>query len=49
LFFVVSDPGGEGFQGGAEGGDLVGQAGKGAAGGGAVPVAIDDGAQGGLR
>jgi hypothetical protein len=46
LFFVVPDPGGEGVKGGAEGADLVGQAGEGAAGCGAAAVIVDDGAQG---
>src|ERR671922_111809 len=48
LFVVASDSGGEGVEGGAEGGDLVGEAGEGAAGSCAVAVFLDDGAEGGV-
>ena len=41
---MVADSGGDGVEGGAEGSDLVGEAGEGAAGSGAVPVVVDDGA-----
>src|ERR1700741_549958 len=48
LFFVAAYLGGDGFQGGAQGGDLVGERGEGAAGGRAVAVLVDDRAQGGI-
>jgi hypothetical protein len=48
LFFVVSYSGGQGIECGAEGGEFVGEAGEGAAGGGAVPVLVDDGAEVGV-
>jgi hypothetical protein len=47
LFFVVSYSGGDGFEGGTQGGDLIGEAGQGAAGVGAVAL-LDDRAQGGI-
>ena len=49
LFFVVAYSGGDGLEGGAQGGDFVGESGEGAAGGGAVAVLVDDRAQAGSR
>ena len=40
LFFVFAYSVGDGFDGGAQGGDLVGEPGEGAAGGGAVAVLV---------
>lgn len=48
LFFVPAYPGGEGVRCGAQGGDLVGEGGEGAAGGGLVSMFFDDGTQGGV-
>ena len=42
LFFVLAYSVGDGFDGGAQGGDLVGEPGEGAAGGGLVAVLVDD-------
>src|SRR5215218_6789664 len=48
LFFVFAYSVGDGFDGGAQGCDLVGESGQGAAGGGLVAVLVDDRAQGGV-
>jgi hypothetical protein len=48
LFFVFAYSVCDGFDGGAQGGDLVGEPGQGAAGGGLVAVLVDDRAQGGV-
>ena len=45
---MSADSVGDGFDGGAQGGDLVGEPGEGAAGGGAVAVLVDDRAEGGV-
>ena len=42
LFFVFAYSVCDGFDGGAQGGDLVGEPGQGAAGGGVVAVLVDD-------
>src|SRR3954451_5798664 len=42
LFFVFAYSVGDGFDGGAQGGDLVGESGQGAAGGGLVAVLVDE-------
>src|SRR3954471_12523763 len=48
LFFVFAYSVGNGFDGGAQGGDLVGEPGEGAAGGGVVAVLVDDRPEGGV-
>src|SRR3954470_435615 len=48
LFFVFAYSVGDGFDGGAQGGDLVGEPGQGAAAGGLMAVLVDDRAQGGV-
>ena len=48
LFFVLAYSVGDGFDGGAQGGDLVGEPGEGAAGGGLVAVLFDDRPEGGV-
>jgi hypothetical protein len=48
LFFVVAYSGGDGLEGGAQGGDFIGEPGEGPAGVGAVAVLFDDRAQGGV-
>jgi hypothetical protein len=45
LFFVFAHSIGYGLDGGAQGGDLVGEPGEGAAGGGLAAVLVDDRAQ----